>query len=640
MHLSLISLSYLTSASLVLARNLPRSFHGYVDHSYGVGSPGWSVQAATCPANTATCGAGSGACCPTGMYCATPANSEVAACCTSPGACRSVIEAAPRCADSSWNLWNGLDGNAFCCEVGMLGAYDHISHRAGTCVSSVVSPTTSAVLKSTGTGSKATTAVSVTSCTSAVSSASATSIYSAPSYTKSSISTTSTSIAVVDTVGTSASSVVVSAASPAKTGKPLGGVSDAQAEQDIKDAAALGVDAFAVNLQDITSSWATNAIKYLFKHADSYNFKLLPSFSFDMTAFNSPDQFITLLKSYVTNDAYYTYDGLPFVSTFNGGTSAFKFGQSSTSLGWKVKLQDVMATAGHPIYFIPSFQDVSASTNFFTSEYPYLNGTFNWDSWPKTTDGDIPVSTTTDLIYQTAAHSSSKTFMMGISPLQFKHIDSSQNWYRRGEQNLELRFGQVLALQPDFLEFQTWNDAGEGHYMGNVWWETLVSNTSAMALSSLSYDHTGYWQILGSFIKEWKAGATSTASMYPTNGAKAQGTFWHHTLLKNADCSSDSLGLPKPDGWQHVEDKVTAVVLVASGETGLEASIEVGGTVMGTQKLSAGYNVVSVANITTGAVSMKVTEGSGSVVVQGTGSLKVVDSAGLCNYNFQVVGLE
>lgn len=128
----------------------------------------------------------------------------------------------------------------------------------------------------------------------------------------------------------------------------LGGVTDTQAEQDIKDAAALGVDAFAVNLrmsphriyltpansypENIHDSWATNAITYLFKHASSHNFKLLyvlqsifilptilttSSFSFDMTAFDSPDDFITLLKSYITNDAYYTYEGQPFVSTFN-----------------------------------------------------------------------------------------------------------------------------------------------------------------------------------------------------------------------------------------------------------------------------------------------------------------------------------
>ena len=45
------------------------------------------------------------------------------------------------------------------------------------------------------------------------------------------------------------------------------------------------------------------------------------------------------------------------------------------------------------------------------------------------------------------------------------------------------------------------------------------------------YDHTGYWQLLPAFIEAYKSGATTTSTMYPTNGAIAQGTFWHHTLL-------------------------------------------------------------------------------------------------------------
>jgi glucan endo-1,3-alpha-glucosidase len=81
--------------------------------------------------------------------------------------------------------------------------------------------------------------------------------------------------------------------------------------------------------------------------------------------------------------------------------------------------------------------------------------------------------------------------MMGVSPLQFKHIDSSQNYYRRSEQNLEYRFSQVLSLQPDFVEIQTWNDAGESHYMGNSWPEPIAE--SDIEAYSSSYGHTGYW---------------------------------------------------------------------------------------------------------------------------------------------------
>jgi hypothetical protein len=40
----------------------------------------------------------------------------------------------PVCADTSWSLWKGFQGNGFCCEVGLLGVYDSSGSVAGTCV--------------------------------------------------------------------------------------------------------------------------------------------------------------------------------------------------------------------------------------------------------------------------------------------------------------------------------------------------------------------------------------------------------------------------------------------------------------------------------------------------------------------------
>jgi hypothetical protein len=42
-----------------------------------------------------------------------------------------------------------------------------------------------------------------------------------------------------------------------------------------------------------------------------------PSFSFDMSGFNNPDQFITFLQSYVTNEAYFTYNSNVIYSGFD-----------------------------------------------------------------------------------------------------------------------------------------------------------------------------------------------------------------------------------------------------------------------------------------------------------------------------------
>lgn len=298
-------------------------------------------------------------------------------------------------------------------------------------------------------------------------------------------------------------------------------------------------------------SWATDTVDLLFKHAETHDFKLF--FSFDMSGFSDPSDFTTFLQTYVVKPAHFKYKGLPFVSTFNGGASSFTFGQASVNEGWKVKLQDAMSSAGKPIYFVPAFQDAPCTEDYFSTKFPTLDGAMNWDSWPHEAAGNAKVSSTDDNVLKTGAGSSKKTFMMGISPLQFKHMDGANNWYRRGAGNLENRLSQVLELQPDFIEFQTWNDAGEGHYMGNIWPEPASTVPEIKAYSE-DYDHSGYKEILPAFISAFKAGAATTDSMYPTNGKKAQGTFWHHALLKDADCSADPLG--KPSGVENVEDIV------------------------------------------------------------------------------------
>jgi glucan endo-1,3-alpha-glucosidase len=177
--------------------------------------------------------------------------------------------------------------------------------------------------------------------------------------TGSTVTSAPTSSSSQATSTTSSKSTTTSAAS-GPTGKPvffgnffhymIGTITDAHCEQDIKDAMALGADAFALNLNTDTASWATTAVTSLFNWAQTLGFKLF--FSFDMTGFSSPTQFTSYLQSYVTSSAYYQYNGLPLVSTFNGGASSFTFGQDSVNDGWKVELEEVMANAGYPIYFV------------------------------------------------------------------------------------------------------------------------------------------------------------------------------------------------------------------------------------------------------------------------------------------------
>jgi glucan endo-1,3-alpha-glucosidase len=403
----------------------------------------------------------------------------------------------------------------------------------------------------------------------------------------------------------------------------IGGITDAHTRQDIVDAQSLGLDGFAMNF-DQFAYWSEGTVDSLFNHADELGFKLF--FSFDHAAghLHSPADYTDYFNKYKGRPSY--FKGLknkPLVSTFGA--------EDITNDQW-----NTFRKAVGDVLIVPGFYKIyNPSTTFFSGQYSSLDGVFNWNSWPASSDGKVIVSSAVDNTFNTAAHSSSRVFMMGMSPVQFKHYDQNNNWYRRGEQNLEYRFGQALALQPDIIQLQTWNDAGEGHYMGNVWPETLTTAPQIAALTK-NFDHTGYWQILKSFIKQWHAGDTTTANMYPTNGKRIQGTFWHHTLTVGADCSSDPL-VKSQDITNDAADAVSGVVLVASGNKGLVAVVNVNGALLNTLNLNEGYNSFKFLGMGTGKVQLEVWDGS-TMIGGGYATLPVVNKADLCNYNFQVVG--
>lgn len=413
-------------------------------------------------------------------------------------------------------------------------------------------------------------------------------------------------------------------------GKPVfvhymvGGMMEEHVEQDIIHAKALDIDAFALNF-DQFAYWSNDTVDFAFKYAKMHDFKLF--FSFDMSEgrFASPAQYADYLKTYIASPAYFSYKGVPLVTTFAGS--------SVSNADWQSFKDDL----GTPIILMPSFYDVTPTSTFFTDR-PALDGTFNWNSWPPASSGQVPVSTTDDKTYLSAARASDKLFMMGMSPLQYKHMSTDWNWYARGEQNLEIRMGQVLDLQPDMLELQSWNDAGESHYMGTIWPEWIINpQTNPITRYTEALPHNGYWQVLHSFVRAWKRGETTTANMMPTNGKSVQGVFWHHPLLAHADCRSDIFA--QVGNHNLVQDLVTGVILVAEGQTGLTATVTSGKKQLGTATLVSGFNKFSFDGLTTGSVSVKVTDESGNTVVSGTGPVEVVNWSLVCNYNFQVVPL-
>ncbi|KAG9194531.1 hypothetical protein G6011_04566 [Alternaria panax] len=410
----------------------------------------------------------------------------------------------------------------------------------------------------------------------------------------------------------------------------VGGLQTGDVRQDILDAKNIGLDGFALNF-DQFAWWSNDTVNFMFDNADAIGgFSLFFSFDHGHGVLKSPMDYADYFKKYSTRSSYLKMrdpadnTNKPLLSTFGG--------EDFSNADWnnfKAKVGAVLVVPGF-------YQIYNPSTNFFGSRAA-LDGVFNWNSWPATQDGKVAVSAATDRTFQTSAKNANKLFMMGVSPVQYKHLDNNNNWYRRGEDNLENRFGQVLDLQPNMVQLQTWNDAGEGHYMGKLHADPLDARTK---LLTDGYDHTGYWQVLQPFIAAWKRGDRTTANMYPSNGKAVQGTFWHHTLTVGGTCTNDAVA-KSTDIAKAAEDAVSGVVLVPKGKTNLVAVVNVGTKQLNKMTLSPGYNkfkFTGLEKLVPGKVQLEVWDGS-TMVGGGYGSIEVTNSKPLCNYQLQVVAV-
>jgi glucan endo-1,3-alpha-glucosidase len=221
--------------------------------------------------------------------------------------------------------------------------------------------------------------------------------------------------------------------------------------------------------------------------------------------------------------------------------------------------------------------------------------------------------------------------MIAISPLQFKYMGSGQDWYRVGEVNLPERMAQVLQLQPDFVEFITWNDAGESHYVGDFWQEQIAG--SNIGVYANGYDQKGWLQVITPFIKAYKAGATSISQIVPTT-TKPVGAFWYRPLLTTASCSSSIAN------YQSARDVVNFAVVLPS--TGYTIKVFSNNKLIGSFVGQKGLNYNSVLGLAVGGGQMiQVVDGSNNIIASASGTKSVLAQStnATCNWNYEVVGL-
>ena len=414
-----------------------------------------------------------------------------------------------------------------------------------------------------------------------------------------------------------------------------------QAVKDVQDAKAVGFDAFALNTHTISSSdtWMVQAVEWLFEAATENNFKLFFSFDMSWKAFQ-PADIPAFINQYASQSVYYKVNNKPFVSTFWGGA----LGNDA----WN-SFRQGMSNQGQTPFFVPDFDDASGYPSNFFSTFPSTDGAFSWEAaWPSPGNAPAHVSDSVDSNAQSQAKAAGKIYMMrkyplktphcqnlkyieltrntAVSSFQFKYMGSGNDWFRIGNTNLPERFEQVLSLQPDLVEFLTWNDAGEGHYIGNFY-DSQIAGTNIGDYAD-GFDHTGWQKLVSTFITAYKSGASSLSS------TSVVGSLWYRTLLTSASCSSSI------QNYQSAQDTVNyAVVLPAAG---YKINVYSNGQSIGSFAGNKGLNYGSVAGLAVGSgQKLEIVDSTGKVVNTATGTKAVAaqSSNSVCNWNYEVVGL-
>ncbi|RDW82909.1 hypothetical protein BP5796_04400 [Coleophoma crateriformis] len=393
---------------------------------------------------------------------------------------------------------------------------------------------------------------------------------------------------------------------------------------DISLAAAAGIDAFALNIAYPDTNIPTQ-VANAFTAAEAMftngtDFQLF--FSFDYLGGGQPwaatgtQSVASYLTKYKTSSAYFLYNGLPFVSTFEGTGNIQDWAQGGT----------IRSTVGD-VYFVPDW--TSLGTSGISAALPDIEGFFSWDMWP---NGAADMSNTTDLAWKDAV--SPKTYMMGVSPWFFHSTVGGQDWVWRGDDLWADRWEQVMEVKPDFVEIVTWNDFGEAHYIGPIHSEDEIAAGAADFVNGMPHD--SFRDLLPYYISQYKGTnytITEDLMQYwyrtaPTTGGSA-GTV-------TGNIASQGQEVVSPDAV--MQDKVFFSALLKDSAT---VQVQIGTNAAVSYRGTKGVNHWSQPfNGQTGNVTFSVVR-KGAVVKQGKGAKITATTqlaSGLTNFNTWVGG--
>ncbi|KAG9017302.1 hypothetical protein FRB93_007415 [Tulasnella sp. JGI-2019a] len=364
--------------------------------------------------------------------------------------------------------------------------------------------------------------------------------------------------------------------------------------QDITQAAAQGIDGFALNMgiddwQPARMQNAYDAAAAL--SASGINFKMFVSF--DMTSLNcgSTGTIVSIMQRFAGHSAQMkTSAGEMIVSTFAGGECGSMW-------------QNTLGSAGVSYRFIPAFfNDISGST--MKSQEPAIGGDFLWGgAWPSSNTAITWDNDNYRIQHNGLNRAGGDLYMTSVSPWFYVHLNGDRNYVFDFDNWLYVERWEMLHDQRalvDIVQIVTWNDWGESHYIAPVDPNTQDIPSGATAYVTPQYDHTAFMYMTGYFASYYKTGNRPTVT--------ADKIFmWGRTQPASQSIGSDPIGPVQNAGW--VADTLFVVLFATSSGT---LTINQGGSTW-TTAVVVGPNRLSHALVATTSVTAVLTRNSQTV---------------------------
>ncbi|KAJ7229795.1 putative alpha-1,3-glucanase/mutanase [Mycena pura] len=388
-------------------------------------------------------------------------------------------------------------------------------------------------------------------------------------------------------------------------------------DDDMMLAKAAGIDAFALNIG--VDPYTDTQLDFAYDAAATHGMKVFLSFDFNWWSTAQGAAVGAKIAQYAGRPAQLFVGGRVFASSFAGDG---------------VDVGALRAAAGRGVYWAPNFHPGRGN-------FGAVDAALNWMAWEnngnnKAPSGGAAVTVHSgDQSYRGAL--AGKGYIAPVSPWFSTHfgpeVPYSKNWVFPSDLLWYMRWLDILATQPTFVEIVTWNDYGESHYVG-----PLSSPHTDDGASKWVNDmpHDGWLEMAKPFIQAYKAGAPSATRFI----ASDQLVYWYRVAPKSLNCdATDTTTQPannasgnyfrgRPDGWQTLADAVFVVALLTAPGT---VVVNSGGTAYA-YDAPAGASAAAVP-LRVGAQAFALMRG-GATVLAAT-SLHAVQDACPCGlYNF------